>query len=155
MNRYSINININEYLPDELNEEQQKLVAAAFDACKLSYAPYSKFKVGAAVLLQNGEIIQGSNQENVAYPSGLCAERVAMFYTNSRFPNIPIVAICVASNSEGINKNPISPCGACRQALLQSELRFGNNIKVLMAADKIVEVNSIKDLLPLAFSEIG
>ena len=112
-----------------------------------------RMAVGAAVLLDNGEIIHGSNQENAAYPSGLCAERVALFYASSRYPNVAIKAIAINSTVNGKeNHDPVYPCGDCRQVLLEWENRFGKPIKVIMgSASKTHVVHSIKDLLPLCF----
>jgi cytidine deaminase len=110
--------------------------------------------VGAAVLLENGEIICGSNQENAAYPSGLCAERVALFYANSRFPQVAVRAIAIHSAVNGKeNPEPAYPCGSCRQVLLECENRFGKPMKVIMGStQKIQIVHSITDLLPLSFN---
>lgn len=139
----------------ELTSEEATLLVKASEATRCSYAPYSHFHVGAAVLLENGEIICGSNQENAAYPSGLCAERVALFYANSHFPNVAIRAIAVYSSVNGVeNSDPTYPCGACRQVLLECENRSGQPIKVIMgSAQKIQIVHSVSDLLPLAFDE--
>jgi len=138
---------------DELPSEDIALLEKAMEATRQSYAPYSQFNVGAAVLLENGEIICGSNQENAAYPSGLCAERVALFYANSRFSNVPVRAIAIDSAVNGVeNDEPVYPCGDCRQVLLECENRFGKSVKVIMAgAKKIKVVNSVSDLLPLSF----
>jgi cytidine deaminase len=137
----------------ELAPSDSALLHEAIEATRNAYAPYSKFSVGAAVLLDNGEIIHGSNQENAAYPSGLCAERVALFYASSRYPNAAIKAIAVNSTVNGKeNHDPVYPCGDCRQVLLEWENRSGKPIKVIMgSASKIHVVNSIKDLLPLSF----
>jgi cytidine deaminase len=137
----------------ELAPADSALLHEAVEATKNAYAPYSKFHVGAAVLLDNGEIIHGSNQENAAYPSGLCAERVALFYAGSRYPHTAIKAIAVNSTVNGKeNHDPVYPCGDCRQVLLEWENRFGKPIKVIMgSASKIHVVQSIKDLLPLSF----
>ncbi|MBT3208602.1 MAG: cytidine deaminase [Bacteroidetes bacterium] len=137
----------------ELDLKDKLLVGKAKNAIKSAYSPYSKFQVGAAVLLKNGEIITGSNQENAAYPSGLCAERVALFYANSKFPEVPVsaIAICNFSAFKEIEK-PISPCGACRQVLLETEIRFQNPIKVILVGqNKIQVINEVKQLLPLSF----
>ncbi|MDR2425345.1 MAG: cytidine deaminase [Prevotellaceae bacterium] len=132
----------------ELDEQEQQLVAAANKARSRAYAPFSQFKVGVALRLENGETVAGSNQENEAFPSGMCAERVALFYANSQYPKSAIVAIAVAATTT----EPVCICGACRQALLQSERRYGKKIKVLMVAGKIVQiVNSVEELLPLSF----
>ncbi len=137
----------------ELPLELQQLLQKAEEATQSAYSPYSKFNVGAAVLLANGEIICGSNQENSAYPSGLCAERVAMFYASAKYPEVSIKAIAVSSAINGqLNENPVYPCGSCRQALLESEMRHGKPIQVLMGgATRVQTVESIKDLLPLSF----
>ncbi|MDR1341213.1 MAG: cytidine deaminase [Prevotellaceae bacterium] len=154
MNRFNLIIPVTEYSPDEeLDSIYMDLIKAAYSACSASYAPFSKFNVGAAVLLENGEIIEGGNQENTAYPSGICAERVALFYANSRCPETPVTAIAIASSVSGIPcRKPVYPCGLCRQSLLQCEQRFRKNIRVFMAgSEKIQMVESIKDLLPLGF----
>jgi cytidine deaminase len=152
----AIKIEITVYEADNvkaLAPADSALLREAIEATKNAYAPYSKFNVGAAVLLDNGEIIHGSNQENAAYPSGLCAERVALFYANSRYPNVAIKAIAINSTVNGKeNNDPVYPCGDCRQVLLECENRFGKPIKVIMgSASKIQVVHSIKDLLPLCF----
>lgn len=157
MKEYEIKVNVKEYdSRSELTAEDQALLQKADEATQTSYAPYSNFNVGVAILLENGEIINGSNQENSAYPSGLCAERVAMFYANAHYPNVPIVAIAVSSSINGaLNSTPIYPCGSCRQSLLENEQRFGKSIKVIMGSTKHIQVvSSIKDLLPLSF-DIG
>jgi cytidine deaminase len=154
MRRFNLIIPVTEYSStEELEEKDRDLVKSAYEACSTSYAPFSKFCVGAAVLLDNGEIIRGSNQENAAYPSGLCAERVALFYANSLYPDIPVSAIAVTALVSGVPmKDPVYLCGSCRQSLLQSERRFRKNIRVLMVgSEKIHIVESINDLLPLGF----
>ncbi len=137
----------------ELNPKEQELIQKAEEACNKAYAPYSEFNVGAAVLLENGEIITGSNQENAAYPSGLCAERTAMFYANANYPDIPVTAIAIiAKNKNGILNNPVAPCGACRQVLLETELRFNKPYDILLVGQSSIhKIKSSKDLLPLSF----
>jgi len=141
--------------PAELDQIFQKLIQKAKDAAKTAYAPYSKFNVGAAVLLENNEIIQGNNQENAAYPSGLCAERVAIFYANSKYPNIPIKAIAVTANTvDGFISEPIPPCGSCLQVMLESERRYDNEIQVILYGEhKITVADSIKQFLPVNFNK--
>jgi cytidine deaminase len=154
MHRFNLIISVTEYSSiEELDIQYGNLVKSACDACSTSYAPFSEFCVGAAVLLENGEIIKGSNQENIAYPSGLCAERVAVFYANSLYPKIPVTAIAIVASVAGVPcKKPVYPCGSCRQSLLQNERRFQKNIRVIMAgSEKIQMVESVKDLLPLEF----
>jgi len=140
----------------ELSEVEQKLVAAAKEATFRSYAPYSRFHVGAAVLLNNGEIITGNNQENCAYPSGLCAERTTLFYANSRYPDVPVRILCIAARetSGTFTKEPISPCGACRQVMLETEHRFDNPMQVMLyGTDGTYFINSARELLPVGFDK--
>jgi cytidine deaminase len=154
MKQFNLIIPVTEYFStEELDEQYRDLIKSAFEACSTSYAPFSKFCVGAAALLENGKIIRGSNQENKAYPSGLCAERVALFYASSSYPDSPVVAVAItASVSETQVKEPVYPCGSCRQSLLQSERRFRKNIRIFMVgSEKIQMVESVKDLLPLEF----
>lgn len=142
---------------DELNETEQKLLTAAQEATFRSYAPYSQFHVGAAVLLANGEIITGNNQENCAYPLGLCAERTTLFYANSRFPDVPVKMLCIAARgtSGKFTEAPISPCGACRQVMTETEHRFGVPMQVMLygtAGTYFIE--SARELLPIVFETI-
>ncbi|MCK9254979.1 MAG: cytidine deaminase [Bacteroidales bacterium] len=156
MRNHEINICYKEYSPSELNAVDKNLIDLAIQAAKNAYAPYSHFRVGAAVLLDDGSIIKGSNQENAAYPSGLCAERVALFYANSEFPGKAVLAIAVVVvNPKGeILKENISPCGSCRQVMVETQMRFKKPIKILLASDKSVLVfDSVEDLLPLSFSQ--
>ncbi|MBF6597004.1 MAG: cytidine deaminase [Fermentimonas sp.] len=139
----------------ECSDIEKKLIAAAKHATEKSYAPYSNFKVGAALLLANGEIITGNNQENAAYPSGLCAERVAIFYANSVYPEQKIEAIAIAAwANDTFTKDAITPCGGCRQVLLETENRFSSPMRILMYSEEgVYVVNSIKNLLPLSFGD--
>lgn len=153
-----INIDLQIYELESLEElvpEEQHLAKASKEAVKNAYAPYSKFNVGAAVLLENGEIISGTNQENAAFPSGMCAERVAMFYANSKYPEVPVKAIAVSAfYNNSYTEEPVPPCGACRQVLLESETRFKKPIKVLLVSDdKITFTKNVKTLLPINFDE--
>ena len=138
----------------ELSAQEQQLVANAKAAFKTAYAPYSGFLVGASVLLENGEVINGSNQENVAYPSGLCAERDALFYAGAKFPDVKIntVAISVLSKNFEV-KDLISPCGACRQVMAEYEDKQDKPIKVILHSptDEILIANKVEDLLPFMF----
>ena len=146
------------YALDELPEESRKLVDAAQEATQRSYAPYSHFYVGAALKLDNGVIVTGNNQENVAFPSGLCAERTALFYANAQYPEVPVKALAiVARDSSGkMTQAPISPCGACRQVMLETENRFGKPMQILLAsAEEVIVVERASALLPLAFSDIS
>jgi len=138
----------------ELSENEQQLVENAKSALKTAYAPYSGFFVGSSVLLENGEIINGSNQENVAYPSGLCAERVALFYAGARYPNIKVKTIAVSVLSKNFEVNDvISPCGACRQVMAEYEEKQEEAIKVILHSptDEVLIANTVEDLLPFMF----
>ena len=137
----------------DLNLVEKNLIDAAKDAVGRAYVPYSHFQVGAAVLLVNQEIITGSNQENVAFPSGLCAERTTLFYANSRFPDTAVDTIAIAAYTQGdFTDEPISPCGACRQVILETQNRYKHPVRLLLYGKKaIYAVEQITDLLPLAF----
>lgn len=141
------------YTFDELNKTDQVLITSAMEATTRSYAPYSKFSVGAAALLANGIVVTGTNQENAAYPSGLCAERTTLFYANSQYPDQPVLTLAIAARTEkDFIDLPIPPCGACRQVILETEKRYKQPIRILLYGKKeIYEVKSICDLLPLSF----
>lgn len=141
------------YQYDELSEIDHALVCAAMDATARSYAPYSHFRVGAAARLANGVMITGTNQENAAYPSGLCAERTTLFYANSQYPDQAVTTLAIAARTEtDFILSPIPPCGACRQVILETENRYKQPIRILLyGREAIYEVKSIKDLLPLSF----
>ncbi|WP_068471544.1 cytidine deaminase [Saccharicrinis aurantiacus] len=139
---------------NELTPQDQELITSARAACHNAYAPYSKFSVGAAVRLANGKVITGNNQENAAYPSGLCAERTAIFWANSQFPDIAVetIAISVLNNGKPV-ANPIAPCGSCRQVMLETENRFETPLRVIMDSEsKIIVSKNTVGLLPLSFS---
>ncbi len=140
----------------ELSPAQQELVTAARIAVKGSYAPYSNFHVGAAIRMADGEIIKGANQENAATPSSICAERSAAYWAGANRPGMAMKAIAIAARDERGNEpaQPISPCGACRQALLEYEKLSGGPMEVLLVgADKIYVIPSVKKLVPLAFTD--
>ncbi len=157
MKKKTININIFEYSEDEqLPKGDETLINEATKAIETSYAPYSQFNVGAAVLLENGEIIRGSNQENIAYPSGLCAERVAIFTAKAKYPKMAIKSIAITAYTENFEINtPITPCGACRQVIAETEMRQNKKIKILMKghSGSTLSVDGIESLLPLVFHE--
>lgn len=155
MREINLSTKIAVYPLAECSDIEKKLIAAAKHATEKSYAPYSNFKVGAALLLKNGEIITGNNQENAAYPSGLCAERVAVFYANSVYPDQKIEAIAIAAWANNtFTKDAITPCGGCRQVLLEAENRFSAPMRILMYSEEgIYVVNTIKTLLPLSFGD--
>lgn len=141
---------------DELSEAEQHLVANAREAVKGSYAPYSNFHVGAAIALDNGQIARGANQENVAFPSGTCAERSACFWAGANFPEarFEMIAIYAIGTDGQPTQPPTAPCGACRQALLEYEILAGHDVPVLLAGrDEVYRIPSVRALLPLSFSE--
>ena len=148
-------IKISVFQPDEIPSEYISLIEEAKKQTQKSYAPYSEFHVGAAVLLENGIVVGGNNQENSAYPSGTCAERTAIFYANSQHPDIPVKLLAIAAFTNGkFTSEPVTPCGACRQVLLETENRYGQAIKVILyGTDKIYVFDSIKQLLPLSFGK--
>lgn len=140
----------------ELDNQQSQALALAKAATERSYSPYSHFHVGASVVLDNGETVSGSNQENCAYPSGLCAERTTVFYANSRYPDSRILLLCIAACDEQgtFTRVPVSPCGACRQVLTESEQRGGQPMQILLyGTEYCYLVGSAKDLLPLTFDD--
>ena len=141
---------------EELQPEDKKLAEAAIEAIGHSYAPYSKFNVGAAVLLDDGIIIKGSNQENAAYPSGLCAERTALFYANHQYPDSTMKSLAIAAGQYGVLcDNPASPCGSCRQVMAQYQTKSGKPMSViLVGAARIMKFEKVDDLLPLIFDNI-
>ena len=141
---------------EELTPNEQHLLQLAIEATGRSYAPYSKFCVGAAVRLDNGIELAGSNQENAAYPSGLCAERTALFYAGAQYPDVPVRMLAIAARgTDGeLTEEPTGPCGACRQVIIESETRAGNPIRILLYGKKYVYViDGIRPLMPLTFSE--
>jgi len=138
----------------ELNETEKKLYDAAFEVREKAYAPYSSFLVGCALLLENGEIITGSNQENAAYPSGLCAERTAIFWASANYPDMKIKKLFViGAPKDAVTSIPVSPCGACRQSILEYEAKQKENIEIYFASmdGEIYKTTSIRDLLPFSF----
>ena len=155
MKQKEITIRYNEYTSTELSTLQSNLIKQSVKAQESSHSPYSNFRVGAAILLESGEIVLGSNQENAAYPSGLCAERVAIFTCGSNHPSKKINAIAISASSTKFDLNELlAPCGACRQSMLEFEYKQNSNIKVLLkgANNQVVEFGSIKDLLPIPFN---
>lgn len=139
----------------DLSNEDRLLLMHARKSLESAYAPYSNFNVGAAILLENGEIVCGNNQENAAYPSGLCAERVAIFYAGAKYPGVKIKSIAVTCKAENqIINDPVSPCGACRQAIAEYETRYEHKIKMIMSGEsgRVFIAESIDSLLPLMFN---
>ena len=153
----SISISYKEYFRNEgLELKDKELLDRAKKASEGAYAPYSNFNVGAAVRLSNGEIIAASNQENAAYPSGLCAERVAIFYAHAKFPDASVESIAVTASVGGhVCETPTYPCGACRQVLAESEMRSGSPIRVIVGGEKFTQVmDNISALLPFTFDNL-
>ncbi|MCK5838373.1 MAG: cytidine deaminase [Bacteroidales bacterium] len=139
---------------DELNKEDRMLLEKAKEAHKSAYAPYSQYYVGAAILLDTGVVVTGNNQENVATPSGLCAERVAVFAASANYPGIPIKAIAITAHAKNfIINTPVTPCGACRQVLAEYEEHHNSNIRTILMGEtgKIYIIESISGLLPMMF----
>ena len=135
------------------SDADRQLMDAAREATQRSYAPYSHFSVGAAARLENGTVVTGTNQENAAYPSGLCAERTTLFYANSQYPDQAVETLAIAARNErDFLDDPIPPCGACRQVMLETEKRFKQPMRILLFGKKgIYEMKSVGALLPLSF----
>lgn len=163
MKEKQITCSFKEYSFDELSAEDRELVNKAKEMTLKSYAPWSKFMVGAAILLENGEIVTGANQENVAFPSGTCAERSACYYAGANHPGVPFRKIAIAARNlskddslgfeDSFEKSPISPCGACRQALMEYERLHGPIEVILYGSDKIYAIPSVASLMPFTFSD--
>ena len=150
-----ITLEVEEYSSkEELGSSDKELLDKAIEASSNAYAPYSSFKVGAAVKLASGLVITGNNQENAAYPSGLCAERVAMFSAQSHYPDVPITDVAIFASSDDFTLNqPVTPCGSCRQVMVEYEHRHQATIRIIMGNGhgKVQVVNGIENLLPLMF----
>lgn len=156
MQELTLNTTIKAMQKEELSEPEQLLVEAAIEATKRSYNPYSHFSVGAALLLENGKTVIGCNQENAAFPAGLCAERTAIFAAGAQYPDVPVTMLAIAArNSKGeLTDEPISPCGTCRQVMIETETRFKHPIRILLYGKKCIYVlEGIKQLMPLSFTE--
>ncbi len=153
--KVQISFDVEVFEAGELGKEELALIEKARETCKNAYAPYSNFWVGAAILLENGEVITGTNQENAAYPSGLCAERTAIYWVGANYPNQKIKAIAVtAKKADTDNYLPVTPCGSCRQAVSEYENKQNEPIKIILEGkeNRVYVVESIGDLLPLKFS---
>lgn len=161
MKEKEIKTSYKEYSFDELPPEERHLVEKAKEMTRKSYAPWSKFMVGAAILLDNGEIVCGANQENVAFPSGTCAERSACYYAGANHPGVPLRKIAIAARNlskdetlgfeESFEKTPVAPCGACRQALIEYERLYGPIEVILYGADSTYVIPSVSALMPFTF----
>jgi len=155
MEKRTIETRVGIYSFNELDTVNQELINKAKEQVKKAYAPYSGFHVGAAIELENGEIFTGSNQENSAYPSGLCAERVAMFYANAQYPDVAVKTLAIAAFTNGnFLEFPVTPCGSCRQVLLETEQRFEKDITIFLYGTKeVYKLENVKQLLPLCFEK--
>jgi len=138
---------------EQLTNSEEELIKEAEKAAKNAYAPYSKFKVGAALILDNNKIIQGNNQENAAYPSGLCAERIAVFYANSQYPEVAIKQLAItAFRGDELVDLPISPCGSCLQVLLETQRRYNTPVEIILSGRrKIYKAENVEQFLPMNF----
>ena len=139
-----------------MTAEDRMLVAKALEAQKGSYSPYSHFQVGAALLLANGTVVMGANQENAAYPSGLCAERTALFAAGANYPDVPLECLAIAGSDHGVLcESPASPCGACRQVMAEYQKKFGKPLKIILVGSKrIRKFYQVDDLLPFIFDSL-
>ncbi len=153
MKEYNLTTKMRSYKWDELTDRQRAVISIAKEQVQRSYCPYSHFHVGAAALLANGEVVRGCNQENAAYPSGLCAERSALFAAGAQYPNEAVEVLAIACYTGGhFTKLPGSPCGACRQVMIETEHRYGGKMEVILYGDEETYVfDSAADLLPLIF----
>jgi cytidine deaminase len=156
MKTLPIHPTIYEYQFEELSDKERSLIDSAISATEHSYAPYSNFHVGAALLLDDGTVIPGCNQENAAFPSGLCAERSAIFAAGSQHPDAkPVMLAIAARNTSGeLTTEPVSPCGPCRQVIIETETRYKQPIRIILYGQRCVYViDGIKQLMPLSFTE--
>ena len=157
MKEITLKINYTEYAsPEEMSQEDQELVKAALESQKGSYSPYSKFQVGAALRLVDGTIVKGANQENAAYPSGLCAERTAMFWASANYPDVAFDTLAIAGADHGVLcESPASPCGACRQVMAEYQKKYGRPLKTIWVGSKrIRKFESVDDILPFIFDSL-
>lgn len=155
MKTLQLHIPVNVFVYEELAEADRQLIDAARQATYRSYAPYSHFCVGAAARLADGTVVSGSNQENAASPSSLCAERTTLFYANSRYPDQPVCTLAIAARNERgeFLQQPISPCGACRQVMLETETRFSHPMRILLyGTEGVYELEGVNSLLPFSFT---
>ena len=155
MKQKRLEIEYQEFAFDELPAQEQQLVESAIPATDNSYSPYSHFRVGAALRLEDGSVQMGANQENAAFPSGLCAERTAIFAAQAQHPELrPVLLAIAARNANGLLPEPVSPCGACRQVMLQMEQRYGQPMGVILYGTKhIFKFRSASQLIPFSFGD--
>lgn len=158
MKAVKLDINYTEYSSaEEMNPQDRQLVEDAIEAQKGSYAPYSRFNVGAALRLEDGTIVKGANQENAAYPSGLCAERTAMFSASANYPGKAMVSLAIVGGFEGtVSDDPCSPCGACRQVMAEYQTLSGQAMSVIMyGTKKTWKFDKVDDILPFIFDSFN
>ena len=158
MSEKRLTINYEEFdSPDRMSPADQALVAAAIQAQKGSYSPYSQFQVGAALQLDNGLVIKGANQENAAYPSGLCAERTAMFWAGANYPDAAMETLAIAGADKGVLcDSPASPCGACRQVMAEYQKKQGKPMKIILVGARCIrKFACVDDLLPFIFDSLS
>ena len=153
MKKYEIKTPVTACTWDELSDEQRALLAVAKEQTQHSYCPYSGFHVGAALELKNGVVVPGCNQENAAYPSGLCAERTTLFAAGANYPEVPVNTLCIACFTGGhFTETPGAPCGACRQVMIETEHRYGKPMKVILYGEKEIFIfENAADLMPVGF----
>ena len=157
MKEITLKINYTEYdSVKEMSPEDQELVKAANEAREGSYSPYSNFQVGAALRLADGTIVKGANQENAAYPSGLCAERTAMFWASANYPDVPFDTLAIAGADKGVLcESPASPCGACRQVMAEYQKKYGRPLRTIWVGSKrIRKFEKVEDILPFIFDSL-
>ena len=156
MKDLKLKIQIKECQMDELTQDEQFLIEKAIESTNNSYAKYSHFHVGAALQLENGQVLPGCNQENAAFPAGLCAERSAIFAAGAQYPDVPVKTLAIAARDTNgeLTEEPVSPCGTCRQVMIETETRFSQPIRILLyGRRRIYVMDGIKNLMPLSFTE--
>lgn len=147
---------VNVCQPEELSDAERRLIEKAIEATQHSYARYSNFKVGAALLLANGVEVIGCNQENAAYSVTICAERSALFSAGAQYPDQPVKMLAIAAKNENgeLLREPVTPCGSCRQAIIETEQRFGCRIRILLyGTSHTYVIDGIRQLMPLSFTD--
>jgi cytidine deaminase len=156
MKELDIRTLIHEVQMDELTSDERTLIEMAIEGTNRSYAPYSNFHVGAAIQLENGVRFIGCNQENAAFPAGICAERSAIFAAGAQYPDQPVTMLAITARGKDgeVIAEPASPCGTCRQVLIETETRFHHPVRILLyGRNRVYVVDSIKQLMPLSFTE--
>ena len=151
-----LKVQIKECQMDELSDEDKSIVRLAIESTASSYAPYSQFHVGACLLLADGTVVRGCNQENAAFPAGICAERSAIFAAGAQHPGQAVKSLAIAARDRNgeLTRQPVAPCGTCRQVMIETETRFGHPIHILLyGQDGIYVMDGIRNLMPLSFTE--